>query len=809
MKGHQYIWRLITVLRKFCLIILIICAGTAVVAQKGMLTGNLLDDKKKGLEGATVILQSMKDSTNKRNTTSTKTGEFSFQQVDSGYFRLKISYVGMQELVIDSIHFREERADFNLSDITLKPRNSETLGEVIIYAEKPLIQSKDGNITFNAAESSLSAGSTAGELLTNVPLVTKDPNGKITVRGKEPKILIDDKPVELNMQQLQDLLESMPGSSIEKIEVMTNPPPQYANEQGGVINITTKKGKVGRSGRLNISGGTRGEAAISGNFSYRKQGLSISINAGLGYSQVRGEGYSSRNNIYSDSSNYFKTASDYKNKNLRPNFRFNLDYDISKVQSINFVLQYNQNDFSNLNHTTYTNVNRFDSIWKLSTRSVTSEGNSYNPGMNFSYTLKGKTPGEQLRIIQSVNLSLSNTDRDFFQQYFNPDHTPNGSDSTQQQLTDNESNSFSTRVNYEKPLANKKTYFSFGTYFTRNNSHLLVDASYLRKSDGVMVPSTNLSNHFRFHQNVLNYRASVKQIIQENFSITAGGSAEQTAVSFELYRDQKTAKNKYWTFLPFANINRNWKEIINLTIAYRRSIRRPGINELNPAIDYGDPYNIRFGNTELQASTAHNFDLVLGRTKPLYYINLGLGYNIVEDVFSQVRTLLPDGKTQVTWENISGRHEYELSTWGGMTVNKKWKANISSSYNYNVYSQFDKTVNRYRNGGSLTSNFNTTWSPKDTRNITASFTFNRIASPQGFARWNWSMNLGVQQKFFNKKLTITANLIDPVRQQTKNLTYGTSFVLNSFSTNYTQNFRLSVGYNFTKTAKPVKLPAKK
>ena len=54
------------------------------------------------------------------------------------------------------------------------------------------------------------------------------------VRGKEPKILIDDKPVELNLQQLQDLLESMPGSSIEKIEVMTNPPPQYANEQGGV-----------------------------------------------------------------------------------------------------------------------------------------------------------------------------------------------------------------------------------------------------------------------------------------------------------------------------------------------------------------------------------------------------------------------------------------------------------------------------------------------------------------------------------------------------------------------------------------------
>src|SRR5690606_14166746 len=121
----------------------------------------------------------------------------------------------------------------------------------------------------------------ADELLTSVPLVAKDPDGKITVRGKEPRILIDDKPVELNLQQLQELLESMPGSSIEKIEVMTNPPPQYANEQGGVINIVTKKGRVGRTGRLSGTGGTRGEIHGGGNFTYQTQGIIMSTSAGL------------------------------------------------------------------------------------------------------------------------------------------------------------------------------------------------------------------------------------------------------------------------------------------------------------------------------------------------------------------------------------------------------------------------------------------------------------------------------------------------------------------------------------------------
>lgn len=786
--------------RSFGLILLVFCSGYAGYSQ-GIIAGNVMDDKKKALEGASVELISFKDSLQRQSKLTDKTGDFTFSNISFGYYKLRISYVGMQVLTLDSIHFRTERYDFNLTDITLKPKSTENLDEIIIYSEKPLIQSKDGNITFNAGESALAAGSNASDLLQNVPLVSKDPNGKITVRGKEPKILIDDKPVELNLQQLQDLLESLPGSSIEKIEVMTNPPPQYANEQGGVINIVTKKGKVGRSGRLNVSAGTRGDAAISGNFSYRKQGFALSINAGVGVNYINGDGYSERNNIYTDSSNFFNTKNRYSNENVRPNFRLNMDYDISKTQSVNLVLQYNQNNYWNHNYTEYTNINRFDAIYKLSERAIHNYGDSYSPNFNFTYTKKGKMAGESLKIITGVNFSFNTSDRRFYQQYFNPDHSYNGVDSTQEQFTDNKTNGYSIRVNYDKPLLNKKTFLSFGTYFNRSNSHIEVDASYLKKPEQIFLRSDLLSNHFRFHQSIANFRGSVRELLKENFSVTAGLSVEQTSVSFELYKDNRNPTNNYWTWLPFANINRSWKDKLNLTLAYRRSIRRPGINELNPTIDFGDPYNVRFGNEKLEASTAHNFDLVVGRTRQLYYVNLGLGYNIVEDIFSQVRTLIPGEKTQITWENISGRKEYEMSTWGGLTVTKKWKVNLSASYTYNTYSEFDKMVNRYRNGGSFTSNINSTWSPKDILNFTGSFTFNRFANPQGFARWNWSMNMGAQRKFLDKKLTVTVNIIDPFLQENKNYTYGSNFVLKSFSTAQTRNFRLSVGYNFTKTAK--------
>jgi len=789
-------------LKKLITLFLLLTFGLCVhsqVTNPGIITGDVLDENKKAQQGVTVVLISLKDTLQQRSTFTDKNGNFLFEKIIFGYYRLRLTAVGMQQLVVDSINVRQERFDFNLNDVVMKLNTNQELDEIIVYAEKPLVQSKDGNITFNAGESALAAGSNASDLLANVPLVSKDPNGKITVRGKEPKILIDDKPVELNLQQLQDLLESLPGSSIEKIEVMTNPPPQYANEQGGVINITTKKGKVGRSGRLSISGGTRGEVSMNGNFSYRKQGFSLSINAGGSYNRLLGEGYSIRNNIYADSSNFFNTRNNYFNKTWRPNFRLNMDYDLNKMESINFVLQYNQSNFQNQNTTEYTNINRFDEIYRLSERDIFNNGNNYSPNASFTYTKRGKIIGESLKVIAGGNFSVNQSDRDFLQQFFYPDHTPNGIDSTQEQLSNNKGNGYTIRVDYNRPLANKKTMLSFGTYYIRNNSHIDVNSSYLKKPDMVFVKLDLLSNEFKFHQTITNFRASVRQVLKENFSVTAGTSVEQTFIWFELFRENRDVNNNYWTWLPFANINRSWKDKLNLTLAYRRSIRRPGINELNPTIDYGDPYNVRFGNENLEASTAHNIDLVLGRTKQRYYVNLGMGYNIVEDIFSQVRTLLPDGKTQITWENISGRKEYELSTWGGLTINKKIKTNLSGSYTYNEYGAYDKSVRRFRNGGSFTSNFNTTFIPKDILNFTAGFTFNRFANPQGYAQWNWSLNAGVQRKFFNKKLTVTANIIDPFLQKNRSYTYGTNFNLQSFSTAQTRNFRFSLGYNFTKT----------
>ena len=778
----------------------------------GIIAGNVLDEKGKAVGDASIELQPFSDSLKKRSLVSDKDGSFSFSSLGHGYYRLKISYIGFKPLVIDSIHVRAERYDFSLNDLVLKLSMGDQLDEVIVYAEKPLIQSKDGNITFNAAESPLSAGSTASDLLKNVPLVTTDANGKVLLKGKEPKILVDDKPVELNQQQLQDMLESMSGSMIERIEVMTNPPPQYANEQGGVINIVTRKGKVGISGRVQVSGGTRGETSLNGNFSYRRQGLAINFSAGAGYNSFTGNGYSKRQNNYADSTNQFNTTSAYRNLSVRPNARLNIDYELNKRNALNVVLQFNENVFRNRSQNEYTNINRFGEVWRLSQRNIRSQGKNINPNLSITYTHKGKKPGEVLRLIGTMNYGYNQNDRYFYQEFLFNDHTPTGNDSTQQQLNDTWTNGYNFRGSYDKMLGNKKTFLSSGAFHQFTSSHVLLNASFLKKPDGVLVKSDLLSNDFRFRQAITNMRFSVRQVFTEGFSATVGLNAEHTQVKFDLYKSKGGVVNNYWTFLPFANINRSWKDKLNLSLAYRRTIRRPGIWEMNPSIDYGDPYNLRFGNPYLRPSTAHTFDLVAGKTKPKFYVNFGLGYNIIEDIYSQLRSLLPEGKTQITWENINNRTEYEASTWSGYTISRKLRINFSASYTYNQYGLRERTVNKYRNGGSFTSNLNSSFMPKDVWNITSSFTFNRFANPQGTVRSNLSMNLGFQRKWLNKQLVITINLIDPfLQQQNRSYTYAPNFNVETYNSTQTRNIRFTVAYNFNNAPKkkPVVKEAKK
>jgi len=521
---------MLELMRKGLLLLVIFCGWmTTIIAQQpvnkkdmGLIIGNILDTpSNKAMSNVTVVLKKMGSATPTRSTVTDKNGGFEIDKIPFGVYSLQFTTIGYAPFSIDSIKIRSDRYDFNLGDIKLSQKASE-MAEVVVYAEKPLLQTKDGVITFNVGESALSAGSSTNDLLKTMPLVSTDANGKVLLKGKEPKILIDDKPTDLTTQQLSDLLESLPGSSIEKIELMTNPPPQYATETGGVINIVTRKGKVGLTGRVAISYGTRGEANMYSNVSYRNKKFSININGGVGGSRLKGDGNSSRTNYYPDSSNQFNTANKFFNKSIRPNLRVSADYEFNKQHTLNITAEASANYFENESITEYTNINKENLPYKISYRTNHQDGNNINPSFSFVYNYKGKDIREQLQVIGNYSYGSTDNQKDFFQQFMTGDKTPTGVDSTQRQDIDNRNHGYSIRANYRKPIKWANSILSFGASANQNGYANLLTTYFLRKSDSVFLVNPLLSNDFDFIQTVLTARIGITIDLTHRWKFSAG-----------------------------------------------------------------------------------------------------------------------------------------------------------------------------------------------------------------------------------------------------------------------------------------------
>jgi outer membrane receptor protein involved in Fe transport len=776
----------------------------------GVVAGDVMDAaSSKALVGATVSIVPNGIGNKPILTLVTdENGSFIFETIPFGYYSIAIKMMGYASFRLDSIYVRTDRSDFNLGDIKLSISTSD-LETVTVYAEKPLIENKDGKITFNAAESALSAGATATELLKQTPLITVDDDGKLQMRGKEVRILIDDKPVEMDSRQLQDMLESMPGSMIEKIEVLTNPPPQFANERGGVINIVTKKGKVGKSGRLNFNSGSRGELGLNGSYNYRKNKLAVVINGGFTYTKNLGDSYSVRNNLYADSSNFFKTQGNTETNSIRPNSRVSVTYDVNKKQSINAAIAYNSSTNDGVSATEYSNINQFEELYRLSNRAIRSEAESENKTLTLGYTYKINTKGEVLRLVGNAAASNSNNGRYFYQEFLSVDRSKVIGDSTQQQLTNNNNRTYALRASYDKPLNDKKTILSFAAAAQKIFTSNRLQSAYQRTTDSLLVPNELLSNQFEFFQTIYSINSAIKYNFHPNFSATAGVQQEWGSTAFDIVNNPLDYKNTNYSLLPFITLLQKWENGYSITGTYKRSIQRPGIGQLNPSIDYSDPYNIRFGNPFLLPYFSDNYDLIGGYWNKKFNLNVSVGYNALEQLYSSIRSLQADGKTQTTWFNLGSRKEYEASIWGGINIGKKWKLNANSRYVYNVYSKFDQTNNRFKNNGGLNTSINFSYVHSPLFSANGNLNYHRFANPQGTVRNNVGFTMGAQYKFFKKNLTMGLVVVDPFRQQQfRNYIQAPNYNLETYSINNSRNYRITASYNIKKKVKK-KVPAKK
>jgi len=321
------------------------------------------------------------------------------------------------------------------------------------------------------------------------------------------------------------------------------------------------------------------------------------------------------------------------------------------------------------------------------------------------------------------------------------------------------------------------------------------------------VPLDKLSNDFFFRQQILTARLGWIWNWKNQWKLMAAVQMEYTANGFTFQKgNAANASNDYVHWLPSFSLRKEFTRRLNTTVGFRETIRRPGIGEMNPSIDYSDPYNIRFGNPFLQAQLTEMYDWNISYNISKVSFSGTLGFNQVKNVYQPIRTLADSGRTYTTYQNISNQQEYQINLWSGITISKKFRLNLSTGYTYQQYSETQKVLYKYRDGGSFSAGLNYSYAPNPLTLLEANNRFTNWASPQGVSRSNINMSLGIQRKMFKKQVTVGLLAIDPFRiQRYQNTTYGPNFSIESYSESITRNFRLTVSWQISKNVVKSKL----
>lgn len=634
--------------------------------------GRVLDADGKNIEFATAAL--LKDSVLVKTTFTEKDGLFSFDKLSYGKYLIKVSVVGSPIYQTDTLVLTANRAVINLADIKIKA-GATNLKEVNISGQKAFVERKIDRTVVNVDALISNAGTTALDVLSKSPGVNVDQNGVISLKGKSGvAIFIDDKPTYLSGADLDNYLRSLPSSSLDQIELMTNPPAKYdAAGNGGVINIKTKKTKTaGFNGGVNLSlnQGELSRSNNSFNFNYRKDKINVFGNLSYNLNNSFTDLDLNRKYKNDDGSakSYFNQNSYFRRHGNTFNLKTGLDYYASEkttwgivLTGMNRISKQVNNNTSNLSNASMQldSVIRAENIDQIKYQ---------NAGVNLNYRYKFKQAGRELTFDADYLLYRNQTD----QTYYNFSYLPSGALKYQDILTGNLPSNidiYTAKADYSHPLENKwKLDAGVKTAYTKTDNI----ADYFNTANGQTNADYEKSNHFLYEENInavyLNMSREGKR-----FSLQAGLRYENTVSNGHqlgnLIKPDSSFKRTYNSLFPTLYFSYKLDTAGNnqLGLNYGRRIDRPYYQDLNPFFSPLDKFTYYVGNPFLKPSFTQSIELSHTYKNK---ITTTFGYSWVRDEVNETIEILDGtyysrpanvGKTRVA--NVSVNAEIDLTKW--------------------------------------------------------------------------------------------------------------------------------------------------
>jgi len=772
--------------------------------EKGNIRGKIVEEIG-GLPIPSAVIAVYQDGSEQPLITSPsdENGYFNIKNLKSGSYKIKISFVGYAVLIVNDIIINDKDFDKNLGTLKLSA-DQNALQEVTISAQKPTVEFGADGITYNVGQSILAEGSTATDILKNVPMVEVDIDGNATIAGKKStRIFIDGKPSDYMTSNISDLLNVLPSDAIEKVEVLTNPPAKYSGDGEGIINIVLKKGfKIGFNGNADITTGIQGNANTNANASYRSKTYSLNGSAAYRYNVNKNTNHSYRENFFPDTTFYYDQYGNNRNVSKGGNFRLGFDWTINPKQTLRLSTNYNTNKSNSnaLNDLHYLNQALVEN--RLRNQLNLGHGQSENFVFNSDYSIQTDTSGGKLNIGLTLN---GNNNKDFRQYNTSYIAAKPIKPSLQENNNKTGNRGINFNLDYDKPVFKKRDRIEMGVayIYRKNENNLFVQNFDFTKQ--VFNINNKLSNQFFYNENILagyvsyNYR-------KNGWSLKGGLRSELTDVKFDLSTGDDYNVKPYLSLFPNLSLNRFFRKRYNIGASYSIRINRPREQALNPQVNNVDTLNISYGNPDLHPSYTHQININFGVFGQKWSFTPRLSYATSNGVIERYRmvTLIPGvntARSETTYDNVGTNNSLSLNLIGNYRPTNKISTNANFGLTQNNYtSSLNSSLNR--NGISIRGAIGFSMQLPRKTAFESNMNYMNNANAQGRNKGSVTSSFAVRKTVFNNRLNmrLTANDIFGNRSNTS-FNEGTNFRLDSYSSNNTQNFILSLNYRFTKVAK--------
>lgn len=812
------------ILRKLTFCLLILLSFTSVYAQNAGIKG-IITDQLNGspLEYASVSLYRSSDSSLITGTVTSAGGTFELNKLKAGNYYIKAHFIGYQTKVTSNIRLSSNQK-IDLKTIALSA-DQRLLSEITVMGQRASAYNKIDKQVYTAEQFESAKGGSAIDVLKNMPSISVNGQGDITMRGSTGfLVLLNGKPV---LTDPQTVLSQLPANAVDNIELITAPSAKYDPDgKSGIINIITKKGAAdGFTFTANVQGGLPsttdhgnaekpvrfgGDAALN----YQKGKWDISV--GGNYTRNDVAGYRAGDVFTKDFDN--STITRFPSNGERSFDKYNyagrasigFQADKNNAFSLGFFSgkRYQARIADILYHNTTSDLST-DALIKSTTyfnaNTQTKQGNFTLGNLDYTHTFENKSSLTLSALFERADLYGNTKNR-------NLDY-PNISDTIQYVYNPHKNpiNGYRLKLDYAVPIGQGKLESGYQFRYDTQDGRF----------GYVITPSVPQPEEERFSgeakaKNQINSVYSQYSGKADRLEYTAGLRYEYASRTVNLSYEPIPHELNLSNLFPSANILYSMSNAWKLKAGYSKRVQRTSNYELNPIPEREHSETLEQGDPELLPEFIDLAELGLIKTFNQGSFFTTLYFQNIKNPIQRVNSVYADTILNRVFTNAEKARSFGLEAGTNLQPAKWWNLYLGANvYNYKINGKLnilDESLQVSNADWVYSINMNTNFQLSSSWSVQGNVNYlSNRPTAQGEDSRFLSPNTSVKKTFMNGRMSAmlqwqNMDLGIFGSNQQRISTWGNDFYT---TTNYiyeTDVFMVNLSFNLNQRNKKAKLP---